>query len=177
MYPTGHPVPYVRPDVDLAVLIGGTIGVIFKVLSASTGGSVSVVEHTLTPKALAAPLHRHQHEDEVSYVLEGQVAVLQRDELTLVGPGGYVVKPRGIFHTFWNPGTEMARHVEIIAPGGFENYFLALAPLVPADAPPDLDGVLALAQRYGLEFDMSSVPVLEQKYGVTLTGQPFPEMG
>jgi mannose-6-phosphate isomerase-like protein (cupin superfamily) len=177
MYRTAHPVPYAKPDVDQAVLIGGSIGVIFRVLSDATEGSMSVVEHTLTPKALAAPLHRHQHEDEVSYVVEGQIAVLQRDEVTIVGPGGYIVKPRGIFHTFWNPGTEPARHVEVIAPGGFENYFLELAPLVPADAPPDIDGVLALARRYGLEFDMSSVPVLEQKYGVSLAGQPHPELG
>jgi quercetin dioxygenase-like cupin family protein len=163
-------VNHIPAGVGHSVFVGNTLGIIFKVLSGMTGGSVAVIEHTLAAKALAAPPHRHQYEDEVSYVLEGRIAVLQGDEVTVVGPGSYVVKPRGIFHTFWNPGYETARHIEIIAPGGFENYFTELAPLVPANAPADIPGVLALAQRYGLEFDMSRLPELEQKYGVSLTG-------
>lgn len=159
----------VQPEVGQTLTIGG-LGVTFKVFSSSMGASVSIVEHTLKPKALGAAPHRHRFEDEISYVLEGQLAVLQDDELTIAGPGAYVVKPRAIFHTFWIPGTEPARFVEIIAPGGFEQYFAELAPLIPADAPPDLDGLFALAERYGLEFDVSCVPELEQKYGVSLAG-------
>lgn len=158
----------IQPAVGESLLIGNSFGVVFKVLSEATVGSVSIVEHTLTPKSLGAAPHKHTHEDEVSYVLEGELAVLQGDELTIVGPGAYVVKPRGIFHTFWNPGTEMVRFVEIIAPGGFENYFAELAPLIPADAPPDMDGLFALAARYGLEFDMSRMSVLLQKFGLHL---------
>jgi quercetin dioxygenase-like cupin family protein len=160
----------VQPTSDETLLIGGRFGVIFKVLSDTTGGSVSIVEHTLTPKALGAAPHRHQHEDEVSYVLKGQIAVLQGDEVAIGGPGSYIAKPRGIFHTFWNPGEETAHFVEIITPGGFENYFRALAALIPDNSPPDMNGIFALAQRYSLEFDMTRVPELEQKYGVRLGG-------
>jgi quercetin dioxygenase-like cupin family protein len=158
-------------DTDEALLIGGSLGVIYRVV----GDSVAVVEHTLPPKALAAPLHRHQHEDEVSYVLQGQIAVLQNNEVTTGGPGAYIAKPRGVFHTFWNPGTETAHILEIIAPGGFENYFRELAKLVPADASPDVEGIMALAGRYGLEFDMGSLPMLFDKFGVGMAGNPPPQ--
>ncbi len=146
----------------------GGFGVIFKVLSSSTMGSVSIVEHTLAPKALAAPMHRHQNEDEISFILEGQVAVLQGDDLTIAEPGSYVVKPRGIFHTFWNHGMGTARLIETIAPGGFENYFHELAPLMSQNTPPDMNEIFALSQRYGLEFAMDSLPKLTEKYGVKL---------
>ena len=151
-----------------AVTIGSGLGVIFKVPGSATANSVSVVEHTLPPGALGAPPHRHQNEDETSYVLAGQLAVLQGDELTIAGPGSYVVKPRGIFHTFWNPGKEMVHFIEIISPGGFENYFRETAQLIPTRGPPDMDALFALAQRYGLEFDMSRIPELAQKYSVNL---------
>ena len=153
-----------------SLLIAGVFGVDFKVLSDATGGSVSVVEHTLVPGALGAAPHKHTHEEEVSYVLEGQLAVLQGDDLTIAAAGDYVVKPRGIFHTFWNPGAETVRFIEVISPGGFENYFAELAPLIPVDGPPDMEALFALAGRYGLEFDMSRLPEIAEKYGVSLGG-------
>lgn len=168
MYAINQQVAYDRPKVGESLMIGSGLGVIFRVLSDTTLGSVSIVEHTLAPKALAAPPHRHLHEDELSYILEGQIAVLQGNETSLAGAGSYVFKPRGVFHTFWNPGTETAHLLEIITPGGFENYFHELAPLVPENAPPNMSGLFALAHRYGLEFDMSHVPELIEQYGLHL---------
>ncbi len=68
--------PHVANGTSETVLIGG-FGTIYKVLSDATGGSVAVIEHTLEPGLLAAPLHRHTHEEEISYVLEGEVTVQQ----------------------------------------------------------------------------------------------------
>ena len=150
------------------LLIGGGFGVIFKVLSSATDGSASIVEHTLGAKVLAAPPHKHRNEDEISYILEGQVAILQGDKVTIAGPGSYVVKPRGIFHAFWNAGDEPARMIEVIAPGGFEQYFRELAPLIPQNAAPDFGSIIALGQRYGLEYDMQRVPELIQRYGLNM---------
>lgn len=127
-----------------------------------------MIEHTLAPGALAAPLHRHTHEDEISYVLEGEVTIQQGEEVTLTRAGTYVLKPRGIFHTFWNAASTPARLIEIIAPGGFERYFEELQQIVPTEGPPEVGAVIALAARYGLEFDMSSLPVLMERHGVRL---------
>src|SRR5258708_873384 len=147
---------------------GKGLGAIIRVSSADTGGSVSVVEHTLEPGFLGAPPHRHQREDETSYVLEGALTVQIGDEIATVQAGSIIVKPRGIFHTFWNSGTQPLRFLEIISPGGFEHYFEELARLF-AGGPPDMREVSAVAERYGLEFDVSRLPEVMQKYGVRLT--------
>ena len=49
----------------------GSIGVRFMIDGDETGQRFSLVEHPMGPRALAAPLHRHNNEDEYSYVLRG----------------------------------------------------------------------------------------------------------
>lgn len=39
------------------------------------------------------------------------------------GVGDLVHKPRDQWHTFWNADDEPCRILEIISPGGFENFF------------------------------------------------------
>jgi uncharacterized cupin superfamily protein len=53
---------------------------------------------------IGAPLHRHSREDEISHVLEGELTVQQDDRRDTAGVGGTIVKPRGVFHAFWNAG-------------------------------------------------------------------------
>lgn len=40
------------------------LGVHFLVESEATGGAFALVEHTLPPRGLGAPVHRHANEDE-----------------------------------------------------------------------------------------------------------------
>ena len=47
----------------------------------------SLVEHPIAPRTLAGPSHVHQHEDEYSYVLEGEVGFEIGDEVLTAGPG------------------------------------------------------------------------------------------
>jgi quercetin dioxygenase-like cupin family protein len=129
----------------------------------------SLVEHPIAPRTLAAPMHAHTHEDEYTYVLEGEVGIQIGDEVRYAGPGELVEKPRGIAHAFWNRTDEPARVLEVIAPGGFEQYFAELAPLVN-QCPPDLAGVGALAARYGLEMDPSSIGTLCEREGLRPPG-------
>ncbi len=90
---------YVAPNEGRSITIG-SFGITFKVLSESVSGSVGVVEHTLAPGFIGAALHRHQHEDEISYVLDGELTAQIGNAILTAKPGTYVVKPRGIFHTF-----------------------------------------------------------------------------
>ena len=83
----------------------------------------------MSPRALAAPLHRHTREDEYSYVLEGRMGALLGDDVLEAGPGDLVFKPRGEWHTFWNAGDEPCRILEIISPAGFERFFAELVDL------------------------------------------------
>jgi quercetin dioxygenase-like cupin family protein len=155
----------VPPNEGLAVWIG-SFGTIYKVLPESTSSTVAVVEHVLGPHQLGAPLHRHSREDEISYVLEGELTVQQGEHLDTAGVGGTIVKPRQIFHAFWNAGEMPVRFVEIIAPGAFARYFQELAPLLATAGAPDLAGLAALAARYGVEFDFASLPLLLERYGL-----------
>jgi mannose-6-phosphate isomerase-like protein (cupin superfamily) len=91
------------------------------------GERFSVIEHPIPPRSLAAPLHFHHNEDEYSYVLEGRLGALLGDEVAEAGPGSWVFKPRGEWHTFWNAGDTPCRIIEVIRPAGFENYFREVA--------------------------------------------------
>jgi uncharacterized cupin superfamily protein len=70
---------------------------------------IAFVEHPIAPRTLAGPRHIHQHEDEYSYVLEGEVGFELGDEVFTAKAGELVAKPRGIWHAFWNPSDEPAR--------------------------------------------------------------------
>lgn len=80
-------------------------------------GGVSLLQHLMPGRALAASLHRHTREDEYTFVLEGRVGALLGDQELFAEPGDLILKPRGQWHTFWNAGDEQARILEIIAPG------------------------------------------------------------
>ncbi len=86
----------------------GSIGVRFMIDGEEAGARFSLVEHPMSPRALAAPLHRHTREDEYSYVLEGRVGALLGDEVLVGSPGDLIFKPRNQWHTFWNAGDEPA---------------------------------------------------------------------
>lgn len=76
------------------------------------------------------------------------------DQVIVATPGSYVLKPRGVPHTFWNAGPKPARIIEIISPAGFEKYFEELAELVGAGGPPDRSKLASLAQRYALSYHL-----------------------
>ncbi|MEO7503546.1 MAG: cupin domain-containing protein [Gemmatimonadaceae bacterium] len=163
---------HVGPSEGHSVVFWG-LGTTYKVLSDVLGGSLGVVEHTLEPGWLGAPPHKHAREDETSYVLEGKLTVEQEGAVATAGPGEYILKPRGIFHSFWNAGTERVRFIEMISPGGFEHYFEELAPHFPPNAPqPDFQCAAAVAAKYGLEFDRSRVDELLAKYNLTAGRSP-----
>ena len=124
----------VEPGEGASVWLGG-IGVDFKIPSELTGGAFSIVEHPLEPGRLIPP-HIHYREDELSYVVRGEIGVRIGDRDYVAGPGSYVFKPRNIPHTFWNPGPEPARLIEIISPAGFERFFAELGELA-ASCPPE----------------------------------------
>jgi len=142
------------------------LGTTYKVLSESVGGSAAIVEHTLDAKCLGAPMHKHTRENEISYVLEGELSVIQNGEVQTAGPGQYIVKPKEIFHTFWNAGNETVRFIEIITPGNFEYYFAELAPYLHPGKPPQMDKVRETAAKYGLIVDINAAAEIVEKYGL-----------
>ena len=98
-----------RPPTDGKAGFLGSIGVRFMVDGHEADERFSLVEHPMSARALAAPLHRHTNEDEYSFVIEGRMGALLGGEHVEAGPGDLVHKPRGEWHTFWNAGDEPCR--------------------------------------------------------------------
>jgi mannose-6-phosphate isomerase-like protein (cupin superfamily) len=149
----------------------GSIGARFMIDGLETGERFSLVEHPMSARALAAPLHMHTREDEYTFVLQGRMGALLGDDVVEAGPGDLVHKPRNQWHTFWNAGDETCRILEIIAPAGFENFFRELSDMGGA-IKADPDDLTALGERYGLHFQLDSVPELLERFGVRV-GEPL----
>jgi gentisate 1,2-dioxygenase len=113
-------------------------------------------------------VHTHSHEDEWSFVLDGEVGVEIDGHAMVARAGDLVLKPRAVPHAFWNAGDAPARFLEVITPGGFEDYFVALAGVLAVDGQPDLERVAEVAARFGLDVDPTSVPRLAQTHGLVL---------
>jgi uncharacterized cupin superfamily protein len=129
----------------------------------------------MSARALGAPLHRHTHEDEYSYVLEGRVGALLGESVVVGGRGDLIFKPRQQWHTFWNAGDEPCRILEIISPSGFEHFFKEMGDTIavtdakgPGDVLPNSD----LPERYAIEFQPERTAEICQKYGVRFPGLP-----
>jgi mannose-6-phosphate isomerase-like protein (cupin superfamily) len=150
----------------------GSIGVRWMIDGDETAERFSLVEHPMSPRALAAPLHLHTREDEYSFVLEGRMGALLGDEVVEAGPGDLVHKPRNQWHTFWNAGDEPCRILEIIAPAGFEVFFRELDALGGA-LKADPEALAQLNERYGLEMQPETVPGLLERFGLRI-GEPIP---
>ena len=115
---------------------------------------------------LAAPLHRHNREDEYSYVLEGRDGCAARRRRRYGGPGDLIFKPRNQWHTFWNAGDKPCRILEIISPAGFEHFFDELAETM---ARPDFNpGMIPeIAARYALDVDPEGTARVCAEHGLT----------
>jgi quercetin dioxygenase-like cupin family protein len=137
----------------------------YKVTSADSGGALAALEVTIPPRTLVKP-HNHSREDEFTVVLAGTVGARVGDMVVEAGAGASMVKPRGTPHAMWNLGPEPARVLEVVSPGGLEDYFEELAPVLRAKAPPsEYD---ALAERYGLTIQNDWIEELERTYKVKL---------
>ena len=134
---------------------------------------MAIVERPFAIGAITAP-HRHPREDEHSIVLAGEIGFRSDDSEVVLGPGGYITKPRGQMHAMWNAGNEPGRIIEVITPGGFENYFRELGELLVEHANDPADKFLhelpefaELADKYGLTYGTPAwMDDIAQRYGL-----------
>src|SRR5919112_4362925 len=76
----------------------------------------------LCPPGFAPPRHVHYAETEAFYMLEGTMTVSCGDVQDEVGPGDFMLLPRGIPHGFVVPQTGPARFIHLTAPGQFDHF-------------------------------------------------------
>jgi mannose-6-phosphate isomerase-like protein (cupin superfamily) len=128
----------------------------FKALSEETDNQFWALEG-LADRNMAVPLHAHGREEEVWYVLEGEITFTIGDTTTTMGPGAYAFIPRGVPHTF-QVRSATARWFGIGMPGGLDGWFFetgdparALTLPPPSAGPPDVDAIVASLRAYGTE--------------------------
>jgi quercetin dioxygenase-like cupin family protein len=107
------------------------------------------------PPGLETPLHVHYNEDEGFYVLEGSVTIVVGDEIVELASGRHAFGPRDVPHRF-TVGSEGARMLWVLTPGGFENFVEeasvpAAAPTVPPPSVVPPENVAEIVRRHGNE--------------------------
>jgi quercetin dioxygenase-like cupin family protein len=121
---------------------------VIKIASADTVAGTYTFELT-TPPGAGVPPHAHEHEDEMIYVVRGQLDVLIGDATTRAGAGDVLDFARGTPHAFHNVGDSDAVTLWTVTPGaGFDAFFAELSSL-PA-GPPDPAVLVPLFGRYGM---------------------------
>jgi uncharacterized cupin superfamily protein len=139
-----------------------------KIGAADLGGELLIVEGVMPPGILVHP-HTHTREDECSYVITGEVTYLINDTTLLVPAGGYVAKPRGVRHSFWNASDQPARVMEIHTPATFNTYYDELGQIFSSNEAESDDFMTAfdiLARRYGLTIHWDQMPEMYARSGL-----------
>ena len=86
-----------------------------KATSDETGGAYILFEDREV-LGKSTPLHLHPNNDEVAYILEGEILVYVNGEEHLIHQGGVFVAPRGVPHAFLVT-SETARLLCLTVPG------------------------------------------------------------
>lgn len=100
----------------------------FLVPAATTGGELSLMRMTCRPGG-EPPRHVHTQEDELFYILEGDVCFEIGGRRQLAGPGSSVHAPRGVPHGF-RFESHLVRMLGVLTPGRLEDMFRTFS--VPA---------------------------------------------
>jgi len=125
-------------------------GVTCKVRSDQTDNRYAVLELVLGPGE-GAPLHVHQREDEIMFIVEGELEVTHSNETHRAMPGAIVVLPKGQPHAFRNSGQAPNRVMITAVPGGLDRYFEEINALAGSDTAGQ-GLVEEINKRYEIEF-------------------------
>jgi mannose-6-phosphate isomerase-like protein (cupin superfamily) len=120
----------------------------YKVVGDATNGAYSLVEETLLDPE-GPPMHIHDHEEEAFYVLGGRGLFAVGDDRRELGPGDFVLVPRGAPHSLAQVGDEALRMLVIVSPAGFERFFVEVEEREAAGATMSEDDVVQLAATFG----------------------------
>jgi mannose-6-phosphate isomerase-like protein (cupin superfamily) len=102
----------------------GDVEIVVKASADATGGAYTLFEEK---EPVDTPLHVHENEDELFYVLEGEHVIRVGDQELPVGPGDLVFAPRGVPHAQRRVVPRAGRMLVLTSPAGLEGFFRELA--------------------------------------------------
>ena len=146
-----------RQSLDHSVWYNGSL-MTFLATGEDTHGQFALIE-VVARRGNVPPPHIHHREDEIFYVLEGEI-LISVGARTIKGTAGTMVfLPRDEPHSF-TIESEQSRMLILLTPAGLEKWFKefsvpALAMTLPPVEEPayrELQRMLEAAPRYGIEF-------------------------
>ncbi len=136
------------PDEGESILGGA---VLFKAEIGDGAGTFGLTEISLPPGYPGPVLHRHARTLDSFYVLEGTLTIRLEDVEVEAGPGSFGAMPPGAVHSFANRSDAFVRALNLMAPGGFEQYRKELAAAAPPGELPGPAAMAEIASRYDFE--------------------------
>ena len=115
---------------------------------------------------VATPLHVHQHEAEVFYLLAGTMDTEAGGELHHLEAGAMIWLPQGVPHRFRVTGKTPVRFLGLAVPAGIERLYRAVG--VPAAA-------AKTAGAYPAEPELARWRAAAPDHGLKVLGPPLPE--
>ncbi|MGH2869183.1 MAG: cupin domain-containing protein [Solirubrobacteraceae bacterium] len=146
--PTRRAVAPLRPFVILpgeGDAIRGPVGgpTTYKARAETTNGTFTAMENVLAPLQ-GPPLHLHVREDEMWYVLEGEVRFKADDRIFAAPTGSFMFIPRGTPHCLQNISDSIpAKVLVMFTPAGMERFFDGIGELPAGPVDPDVYGAIA----------------------------------
>lgn len=120
-----------------------------------TSGAYAAL-HFAVPPGGGPPPHTHTKEDEMFFVLEGELTFYVKGQKHSAPQGTFVNAVRNVPHFFRNESSKIAKALVWVQPAGLEELFLAVGrPLKPEEqpqppAPEEITKLIALAPQYGV---------------------------
>ena len=102
----------------------GEVEILVKASAETTGGAFTLFEER---EPVDTPLHIHEHEGELFYVLEGEHIFQVGEREFRAGPGDLVYAPRGVPHAQKRVVPRTGRVLILTSPAGLEGFFRQLA--------------------------------------------------
>lgn len=133
-----------------------------RVAGDETNGEMTIMEMTV-PAGMGPPPHTHPGAEALR-VVEGTLRARINDETVEGGPGSFFYFPAGTLETF-EPVTDTVRVLVTYLPGGIDRFFAEIGEVAPTrevppppQAPPDLDRIAAIGERYGIQIQAPPGP-------------------
>ncbi len=100
-----------------------------KISGSDTGGDLAVFEQTSLSPGRGTPLHIHESQDEIFYILEGSYKFQVGGDKYGMARGDSIFLPRKVAHS-WTQVSEKGKMCVIMQPAGkLENFFVTVAAL------------------------------------------------
>ena len=124
--------------------------VLGKLASEHTNGAFIFAVCDIEP-GFGPPLHIHAYEDELFFVLEGELKLTVGDEEIVAKAGDTAFLPRGIAHKFEGAGDKTAKFTILVTGDNFERFYPRYAEALGGDFP-NYVRAAEIADEHGIRF-------------------------